>query len=92
MTKVMLNIKKDNIYFDCENHCNNKILCNSVSTLCNTLMAATERAGFEVDIYEKGHVRIYIPKPKETTQEVFYSVLEVFKELENQNEGEIKLY
>ena len=53
MTKVMLNIKKDNIYFDCENHCNNKILCNSVSTLCNTLMAATERAGFEVDIYEK---------------------------------------
>lgn len=92
MTKVMLNISDNEIFFDCENHAGNKLVCGNISTLCNVLVRATESENLCIDKYETGHVRIYIPKPNNTLKSVFSSVKKVFEALEDDNKDMLKMY
>lgn len=93
MTKIIFNVKENGeIFFDCENHSGDHDVCTIVSTLCNVLVRATEKADLVVDEYESGHVRIYIPQTKSCLREQFLTILDIFEELQTENPKYIKIY
>lgn len=93
MTKVMMHLENYNeIYFDCVNHSDDHDVCTIVSTLCNVLVMACNRARWKPSVYEEGHVMIDIPNASLGLQEVFYAVKNVFEEVAEQNPDNVKLY
>lgn len=93
MTKVMLRIDENGlIFFDCLNHCNDYTVCAIISTLANVLVEACYRAGHEPTIYNKGHVRIDIPKAEYPTIEVFRIVDKGFRQVAEQYPDLVRLY
>jgi len=93
MTKVIMDIHEDgSIFFDCENHSDDYDVCTIVSTLCNVLVVASNRANFEPTEYKPGHVRIYIPKAEYPLIETFRAVEDTLKEVQKQNPKYVKIY
>ena len=93
MTKVMMNIdRQNNIMFDCVNHADEYDACTIVSTLCNVLVEAADRADCEPTIYNPGHVRLDISKAQNDTLEIFETVMTVMKQAADQHPEFIKIY
>lgn len=93
MTRVLCTIKPHGIYFDCENHADDKEMCARISTLCNVLVVASMENGKMPAVYNDGHVLIDLPgEPSKELESAFTYVYKVFAVLEEQFPDKIKLY
>lgn len=94
MTKIIISPGDDggSFFFDCENHSGDHDVCTIASTLCNVVAQRCMDQGYEIDIYEPGHVRISGDKCDEGTNVVLRTVLKVFEELQYQNPDFVKVY
>ena len=94
MTKVYLRMDdKNGILFDCINHAGDHDVCGIVTTLCNVLVIAADRAGYEPTTYTDGHVPIDVshPSPDGLLEEVFETVWEVFRQASKQYPEHLKI-
>ena len=93
MTKVMLRVDEHGAaFYDCLNHSGDHDVCTIMSALSNVLVAETFRAGYEPTIYNKGHVRIDVPKATYPLIEVFRCVEECISHVAEQNPDNLKVY
>lgn len=93
MTKVMLRADESgSLFYDCLNHSDDDSVCVMMSTLSNVLVEACFRTGREPTIYNKGHVRIDIPKAEYPTIEVFRCVDKVIEQVARQHPENVKVY
>lgn len=82
MTTVQCSVENNSIYFECVEHSGDHDTCTICSTLCNVLVCAVQSNGIEPEVYESGHVVIYI-RPRVLSEVVFAQVKTVFMAVMN---------
>lgn len=87
MTKVIITIHRDSVFFECESHAEDHDTCTIVSTLCNVLAVQSYP-----QVYEPGLVKIVDNSPSEATKAVFTAVEKVLREAAKQNPEYLKVY
>lgn len=57
MTKEIMKIDGDSIYFDCREHAGDREICAMCSATCNMIICACDRHGIAPQSDEDGHIR-----------------------------------
>ena len=99
MTKIILNLKDNILYFEAQGHSDyknddtgNNDVCVAVSTLCSMLVRFVAERGKPIEKAEDGHVVINIPRPTVYIETVFDAAMLELMALEKEYPEHIKLY
>lgn len=92
MTKVMANIKGDDVYMDVLNHADDHDVCTIISTLCNVLINACLMHDVPPIEYKAGHVRIDVPNADDDVKAVFTAVYSQIMDVAAQYPDSIRIY
>lgn len=94
MTKIICNIKDNEIYFEVLEHTGTEA-CIAVSSICNVLVTYLDELGVEA-VYEPGHVKYniildeYIHQCK--IKLIFEAVYKTLQAAAEEFKGQIKIY
>lgn len=87
MTKVILTVHRDSVFFECSGHSGDHDVCTIVSTLTNVLAVQSHP-----QVYDSGRVRIIDNDPSASTKAVFKAVEKCFHEAAKQHPDHLKVY
>lgn len=92
MTKEIMKIDGDNIYFDCRCHAGNREVCAMCSMICNMITCACDRYGLEPYSDEDGHISYDIENANEDLMGTFKDAQRCFNAIAEEFPEHLKCY
>ena len=92
MTKEIMKIDGDSIYFDCRCHAGNREVCAMCSTICNMITCACDRHGIPPAVDEDGHISYNIEHASKALRHVFEDAQRCFDAIAEEFPDYLKCY